>query len=151
MTEEIHHKEHEHWIHYTIDDEPESTLEKILTPTKIMSDAGIDPQTNYLEQLVHGHPPISYKDKPNEEIEMKNGIEVPADFNVTCPTGPHILPGLIPLNPSGAGNDRAATSPFGDEWQYLSRPFRDEQQGWNRTKRDVKAYLHHVRQILDAL
>lgn len=83
MTEEHHQKEHEHWIHYTIDDEPESTLEKILTPTKIMSDAGIDPQTSYLEQLVHGHPPISYKDKPNEEIGMKDGMRF-----ITKPIGP---------------------------------------------------------------
>jgi hypothetical protein len=82
---------------------------------------------------------------------IRVGIEVPADFNVTCPTGPHISPGLIPINPNGAANDRAVASPFGAQWQYLSRPFRDQQQGWNRTKRDVKAYLHHVRQILDAL
>jgi hypothetical protein len=91
------------------------------------------------------------KDGRFKDRAIKVGIEVPADFNVTCPTGPHISPGLIPINPNGAGNDRAATSPFGAEWQYLSRPFRDQQQGWNRTNRDVKAYLHHVRQILDAL
>jgi len=87
-----------------------------------------------------------FKDQP-----IKVGIEVPADFNVTCPTGPHISPGLVPMNPNGAGNDRAANSPFGAEWQYLSRPFRDQERGWNRTTRDVKAYLHHVRQILDTL
>lgn len=82
---------------------------------------------------------------------IKLGIDVPADFNVTCPTGPHISPCLIPINPNGTGNDRAANSPFGAEWQYLSRPFRDQQLGWNRTSRDVKAYLHHVRQILNTL
>lgn len=79
------------------------------------------------------------------------GIEVPADFNVTCPTGPHISPCLIPMNPNGAGNDRSAASSFGEGWQYLSRPFRDQQEGWNRTSRDVKAYLRHVGQILDTL
>lgn len=91
------------------------------------------------------------KDGRFKDRAIKVGIEVPTDFNVTCPTGPHISPGLIPINPNGAGNDRATNSPFGAEWQYLSRPFRDQQQGWNRTSRDVKAYLHHVRQILDAL
>lgn len=91
------------------------------------------------------------KDGRFKDRAIKVGIEVPADFNVTCPTGPHISPELIPIKPNGAGNDRAATSPFGSEWQYLSRPFRDQQQGWNRTSRDVKAYLHHVRQILDTL
>jgi hypothetical protein len=95
--------------------------------------------------------PYTIKEGRFKDREIRLGIEVPPDFNVTCPTGPHILPGLIPVNPNGAGNDRAAESPFGAEWQYLSRPFRDQQQGWNRTRRDVKAYLHHVRQILDTL
>lgn len=80
------------------------------------------------------------------------GIAVPTDFNVTCPTGPHITPRLIPINPAGAGNDRAAESPqFGPEWEYLSRPFVDNTEGWNRTTRDVKAYLRHVKRILETL
>lgn len=80
------------------------------------------------------------------------GVDVPPDFPVTPPTGPHILPRLIPMNPSGAGNDRSADSPqFGSDWQYLSRPFRDAQNGWNRTTRNVKAYLRHVRYILNTL
>ena len=54
MTEETKKNEHEHWIHYTIDDEPESTLKHVLTPVEIMTDAGIDQKDNYLEQLVHG-------------------------------------------------------------------------------------------------
>jgi hypothetical protein len=83
MAGELHHKEHEHWIHYTIDDEPESTLKTVLTPSEIMNDAGIDPKTNYLEQLVHGRPSISYKDKPDEPIEMKNGMRF-----ITKPIGP---------------------------------------------------------------
>ena len=79
------------------------------------------------------------------------GIDVPLDFNVTCPPGPHVFPRLIQMNPQGSGNDRAAGSAFGEEWQYLSRPFRDKGDGWNRTSRDVKAYLRHVRQVLDTL
>jgi hypothetical protein len=73
----------EDWIHYKIDDEPESTLAKILTPVQIMTDAGIDSKTNYLEQIVHEHDFISYKDKPEEPIEMKNGMRF-----ITKPTGP---------------------------------------------------------------
>jgi hypothetical protein len=76
-------KEHEKLIHYRVDDEPESTSEKILTPTQIMTSAGIDPDTNYLEQTVPGHDPISYKDKPNEQIEMKEGMHF-----ISKPTGP---------------------------------------------------------------
>jgi hypothetical protein len=80
------------------------------------------------------------------------GIEVPADFDVTCPTGPHISPRLIPINTNGAGNDRAAESPnFGADWQYLSRPFSENQQGWNRVTRGVKAYLRHIKRILETL
>ncbi len=80
------------------------------------------------------------------------GIEVPPDFNVTCPTGPHISPRLIPINPNAAGHDRSAESPnFGSEWQYLSRPFVDQQAGWNRTSRNVKAYMQHIKRILDTL
>jgi hypothetical protein len=83
MTQDITEKEHEHWIHYKIDDEPESTLKQVLTPVEIMTDAGIDPKTNYLEQLVHGHAPISYKDDPNVKIEMKDGMRF-----ISKPTGP---------------------------------------------------------------
>ena len=80
------------------------------------------------------------------------GIEVPTDFSVTCPTGPHIKPRLIPINPQGTGNDRAADSPqFGTEWEYLSRPFVDQKEGWNRTSRDVKAYLRHIKRIVETL
>ena len=59
--------------------------------------------------------PYTIKEGRFKDRVIKLGIEVPADFNVTCPTGPHISPGLIPVNPNGAGNDRAAASPFGEE------------------------------------
>lgn len=70
-------------IHYTVDDEPESTTEEFLTPVQIMTAAEIDAQTNYLEQVVHGHDFISYKDDPNVKIEMKNGLRF-----ITKPIGP---------------------------------------------------------------
>jgi len=79
------------------------------------------------------------------------GIEVPLDFNVTCPSGPHVSPRLIPMNPQALDNGRSAESGFGPDWQYLSRPFLDQQEGWNRTKRDVKSYLRHVKRILESL
>ncbi len=83
---------------------------------------------------------------------IRVGIEVPSDFAVTCPSGPHISPRLIPLNSGGQGNDRAVESPkFGADWQYLSRPFRDGANGWNRTTKDVKAYLKHIAPILGTL
>jgi len=75
-------KNHEHFIRYELDGEPESTIAKTLTPTQILSDAGFDSKTNYLEQLI-GHEIKSYKDDPNVEIEMKNGLRF-----LTKPIGP---------------------------------------------------------------
>jgi len=87
-----------------------------------------------------------------KDTEIVVGVEVPTDFDVTCPTGPHISPRLIPINPNGTGNDRAVESPnFGPEWEYLSRPFGDRQEGWSRTKRDVKSYLRHIKRIVETL
>jgi len=84
--------------------------------------------------------------------EILVGIEVPPDFNVTCPSGPHISPRLIPINPNGTANDRAAESQsFGADWEYLSRPLGDQQQGWHRTKRNVKSYMRHLKRILETL
>lgn len=75
-------KGQEHFIHYQLDDEPESTIAKVLTPTQILSDAGFDPKTNYLEQLI-GHNIESYKDNPDAEIEMNDGMRF-----LTKPIGP---------------------------------------------------------------
>jgi hypothetical protein len=82
MAENGANKEHEHFIHYKLDDEPESTIAKILTPTQIMTDAGFDAKTNYLEQVI-GHELKSYKDDPNVPIEMKDGMRF-----ITKPVGP---------------------------------------------------------------
>lgn len=82
---------------------------------------------------------------------IRIGLEIPADFHATCPTGPHISPRLLPINPNGGPENRAAESPFGPDWQYLSRPFVEGSDGWNRTTKDVKAYLRHIRRVLEAL
>ena len=82
---------------------------------------------------------------------VKVGLEIPPDFQATCPTGPHILPRLIPINTNGGPNNRAADSSFGAEWEYLSRPFVDGTDGWNRTRKDVKAYLRHIQRVLEIL
>ncbi len=54
---------------YTVDDEPQSTSEHVLTPREILRNAGIDPDAHYLVQLV-GNTQKSYKDKPEEQIHM---------------------------------------------------------------------------------
>lgn len=66
-------KEHQNLIHYKVNDEEQTTLEKELTPIQIMQSAGIDPQTSFLEQII-GHTKKSYKENPTEILEMKNGM-----------------------------------------------------------------------------
>lgn len=79
--------------------------------------------------------------------QIQLGFEVPADFEMAPPGGPHISPRLIPVNTAPQDNSRAAESPFGPDWQYLSRPFLDQ---WP-LKRTVKRYLEFVSHILNEL
>jgi len=79
---------------------------------------------------------------------IKLGFDVPGDFNLTPPGGPHVSPRLLPnqaggTHPSGGIHD----SPFGSEWQYWSRPVSH----WGQTKRTVKDVLAHVRHLFDTL
>lgn len=61
-------------IHYTVDGEPQETDQPVLTPIRILKDAGVDPVTNYLVQIQGDHR-ISYQDKPNEEIHMRDHMK----------------------------------------------------------------------------
>ena len=54
---------------YTVDGEEQTTHEHTLTPTQILSNAGIDPASHYLVEL-RGKHQVSYQGKPNEEIHM---------------------------------------------------------------------------------
>jgi len=72
-------KTHEHVIHYSVNDEPQSTTEKELTPVQIMKDAGVDPEKNYLVEI-EGHKKESFKDKPNEPIHMHNDMKLITNF-----------------------------------------------------------------------
>jgi len=69
-------------VHYMVDDEPESTDEKFLTPVDIMREAGVDPESNYLVDITGNHEK-SYKDEPQKKIHMKDGMKF-----VTRPIGP---------------------------------------------------------------
>ncbi len=80
--------------------------------------------------------------------QIKIGFQVPADFELTPPGGPHICPRLVPINPDAQDHARAAESqPFGQEWQYLSRPFAEQ---WAR-KRTVKRYMEYIVHLLNTL
>lgn len=58
-------------FYYTVDDEPETTDQKFLTPNQILELAGLKPPSDYY--LVQKNPDgteISFKGKPNELIKM---------------------------------------------------------------------------------
>lgn len=76
------HRPGPHTITFLVDGEHVSTEERILTPVKIMELAHVDPATNYLVR-VEGRHQISYKDKPNEKIEVHDD-----EVFVTVSTGP---------------------------------------------------------------
>jgi hypothetical protein len=66
-----------HVIHYTLDDEPQTTIEQVLTPKQIMLSAKphpIDPATHYLIQI-EGQHQISYEGKPDEPIHMHENMK----------------------------------------------------------------------------
>jgi len=69
------------------------------------------------------------------------GLVVPPDFPRNPPGGPHVRPALLPMNPNAADHPhRAAPSPLGAEWQYLSRPFRGRWTG----RQGAAEYLAHI-------
>jgi hypothetical protein len=72
MTATIPNTAGTHTIRFTLDDEPQTTTERVLTPTQILLNAkphAIDPATHYLIQL-EGDKQISYQDKPDYPIHM---------------------------------------------------------------------------------
>lgn len=76
---------HTHVIRYTLDDEPQETTEKVLTPRQIMERARpkpIDPNTHYLVQL-EGHHQVSYEGKTDQPIHMHEHMRF-----VSISTGP---------------------------------------------------------------
>jgi hypothetical protein len=58
-------------FHYLVDDEPETTDEKFLTANQILENAGLKLLDYYLVQVFADGSQKSYKDIPNQRIEMK--------------------------------------------------------------------------------
>lgn len=59
-------------IHYTVSDEPQTTTERTLTPFQIMTNAGFNPNENYLVEIL-GRERKPFKDNPNDPIHMHEG------------------------------------------------------------------------------
>lgn len=58
-------------FYYLVDEEPETTAEKFLTANQVLGNAGLKPEDYYLVQVFADGSQKSYKDIPNEPIEMK--------------------------------------------------------------------------------
>ena len=69
-------------------------------------------------------------------------FQVSDDFPMNCPPGPHFKSLGIAGWVEPPNNIHA--SPLGAEWRYWSRPFHD----WNRTHRNAKVYLAHIKNLL---
>ncbi|OGZ05513.1 MAG: hypothetical protein A2845_05910 [Candidatus Lloydbacteria bacterium RIFCSPHIGHO2_01_FULL_49_22] len=79
---------------------------------------------------------------------VRVGVDVPGDFELTAPHGPHIHPRTLPTNTSSQEHrDRIHDSDFGPEWMHLSRPH----PSWESSKRNVDVYLAHVIKLLNTL
>jgi hypothetical protein len=80
--------------------------------------------------------------------KVKLGFDVPGDFPLTPPGGPHVSPRLLPHQSGGTHpNGGIHESPFGGGWQYWSRPLSH----WSQTKRTARDVLAHIRRLFDTL
>lgn len=79
--------------------------------------------------------------------EIDLGFDVPADFPLTPPGGPHVSPRLLPITNGGGSHPSGGvhTSPFGETFEYWSRPLSH----WPSTKRTVKDVMAHIRHLFD--
>jgi hypothetical protein len=68
---------------YSVDDESQSTDLHQMTPTQILTNAGIDSNSHYLVQIISGKKEVSYKDKPEEIIHMHQHMKF-----ISISTGP---------------------------------------------------------------
>ena len=71
-----------HGIDYTVDGEPQTTLERSLTPRQIITKAGLNPDERYLVQI-QGRHQESYQNSPDEPIRLHEH-----EVFVTVFTGP---------------------------------------------------------------
>lgn len=56
---------------YTVDDEPETTTKRHMTPNEILTAAGIKAVDHYLVQVMADNSQVSYQETPDAPIEMK--------------------------------------------------------------------------------
>jgi hypothetical protein len=85
---------------------------------------------------------------------IRLGLVIGSDFPLTCPSGPHISPSMLPIHPSndvphpaGGIHESDFTAVVGgDTWQYWSRPFN----GWGGSAKTVRVYMAHLNNLFDS-
>lgn len=79
------------------------------------------------------------------------GLLVSDDWPFNPPSGPHISPSLLPINPAAiwphGGIHGPRCGPFMAGFQYWSRPHPH----WASTKRSARDYIGHLNIVFDAL
>lgn len=86
--------------------------------------------------------------RANQEIRL--GFIVQDDFPANPPSGAHVSPRLLPLNPAQGPHPNGGiheSREFGADWEYWSRPFPD----WGLTDHTVRTYMAHIRHLFDTL
>ncbi len=75
-------------------------------------------------------------------------FQVPVDFPINPPHGPHMRPRLFPINEgSPSHTERMHKSPLGSDWGHLSRPFPN----WGKGKRTTKRYMEYIYYLFNNL
>ncbi len=69
---------------YTVDGEPHSTTEHVLSARQVLESAGVDTGTHYLV-LLRGESQESFKDKPDEPIHMHEHMRFISVYNGPTP------------------------------------------------------------------
>ena len=72
-------------IEYTVDDEPQSTMEQTLTPNQILSNAGLDPAQHYLILVRNPHKQESYQGRGEDAIHMHSQMKFISAFIGSTP------------------------------------------------------------------
>ncbi|MES2460254.1 MAG: hypothetical protein V4671_06705 [Armatimonadota bacterium] len=81
---------------------------------------------------------------------VRLGIVVDDSWPLTPPSGIHVSPQLLPLqpggeHPTGAIHSSVGRGDFAADFQYWSRPYPD----WQKSDRSVRTYMAHVRRLFD--
>lgn len=100
-------------------------------------------------ELVEGSETLLYFDYvfpngPRLGQRVNLGLEVPPNFPVEPPHGPHYRPAFLRGRGLGGVHENMA---FGAEWDHWSRPH----PRWNLTDRTVNAYMRHLRTLNEEL